>query len=491
MPAAPARHPARPVVAGLAALALLAGCSHGAKAPTASGTTSGKPASTATTSAPRPAVFPFTGMLVGSATAAAARPALSIKVENTPPARPQAGLNTADVIAEELVEGGITRFFVTFQSHDSLQVGPVRSARPVDAALLRQLGGGLFAYAGAAEGEIAPVKAYSNAVLLSPDQAPGAYWRSAGRPAPHNLYTSTARLYAAAARLGARRGPPPALFSFTQRAPVGHSPVRAVTVPFSPVADYVASWRWDAKAGLWDRYQGGQRATTDGGAGVTAANVVVMGVKVGTIPGLVDSLGHPDPNVIVVGQGACWVFRDGRVLEGTWRRAAVGQVMQLMDRGGHIIPLQPGRTWIELEPVGYTPQARLGLTQAGPTSPPPDHAPSPPLAAAVLSAFPRGACFAGLGARRLDGTDGVGGEVFHDLSGDGGGRRGPVARLVHRHGHGVACLAGGCQAREPGTRLVPGDARRAALASDRQRAEREALKGRGRRSRRLPPAAAA
>ncbi len=129
-----------------------------------------------------------------------------------------------------------------------------------------------------------------------------------------------------------------------------------MAVAFSPAADYVASWRWDPKAALWDRYQGGQRATLAGGAGVTATNVVVVGVKVGTIPGLVDSLGNPDPNVIVVGQGDCWVFRDGRVLTGTWRRPAVGQVMRLIGRGGQTIPLHTGRTWIELEPVGYTPR---------------------------------------------------------------------------------------------------------------------------------------
>jgi hypothetical protein len=360
MPAAPTHHPARPVVAGLAALALLAGCSHGAKVPAAPRPTPGGSTSTTITPAPRPALFPLTGQPVGSATAAAARPALSIKVENTPPARPQAGLDQADVVTEELVEGGITRFLVTFQSHDSPLVGPVRSARPVDAALLRQLGGGLFGYAGAARGEIAPVKAYSNAVLLSPDQASGAYSRSASRPAPHNLYTSTARLYQAADRLGARRGPPPALFSYAGRAPAGAHPVRAVAVPFSPLADYVASWRWDPKAGVWDRYQGGRRAIVAGGAGVTTTNVVVMRVKVGTIPGLVDSLGNPDPNVIVDGQGACWVFRDGRVLRGTWRRPAVGQVMRLIGRGGQTIPLHPGRTWIELEPVGYTPRLSLG-----------------------------------------------------------------------------------------------------------------------------------
>lgn len=175
------------------------------------------------------------------------------------------------MVTEELVEGGITRFFVTFQSHDS------------------------------------------------------------------------------------HRGPPPALFRFATRAPAGGRPVRAVTVPFSPVADYVASWRWNPKAGLWDRYQGGQPATVAGGANVTATNVVVLRVKVGTIPGLVDSLGNPDPNVIVVGKGPCWVLRDGQVLTGTWQRATIGQVMRLVNPAGQTIPLRPGRTWIELEPVVYTP----------------------------------------------------------------------------------------------------------------------------------------
>lgn len=358
MAATRAHRPARPVAAGVVALALLAGCGHASKAPVTTAPPPATPSSATASQAPQPAAFPLTGLPVGSAVAPASRPALSIKVENTPPARPQAGLGAADVVTEELVEGGITRFFVTFQSHDSPMIGPVRSARPVDAALLRQLGGGLFGYAGAAEGEIAPVKAYSNATLLSPDEAPGAYWRSASRSAPHNLYTSTARLYQAGARLGARQGPPPALFRFTAEVPPGARPVRAVTVPFSPVADYVASWRWDPKAALWDRYQGGQRATLASGAGVTATNVVVTRVKVGTIPGLVDSLGNPDPNVIVIGQGDCWVFRDGRVLAGTWRRPAVGQVMALVGPDGKTIPLHPGRTWIELEPVGYAP--RLG-----------------------------------------------------------------------------------------------------------------------------------
>jgi hypothetical protein len=338
--------------AGLTALALLAGCGHGAKAPAAAGPTT--TVAPSTTTRPRPATFPLTGLPAGDS-AAASRAALSIKVENTPPARPQAGLDAADLVTEELVEGGITRFLATFQSRDAATVGPVRSARPVDAALLRQLGGGLFGYAGAAAGEIAPVKASSTTVLVGVEQAPDAYYRVAGRPAPHNLYTSTGRLYRAAARVGARRGPPPALFRFAAQPPEGRR-VELVAVPFSPVPDYTAGWRWDPRAGLWDRLQGGRPATVAGGAPITATNVVVLRVRVGTIPGLVDSLGNPDPNIIVVGRGACWVLRDGRVVQGTWERPSIGRVMRLIGPGGQVVPLHPGRTWVELEPIGFSPR---------------------------------------------------------------------------------------------------------------------------------------
>jgi len=347
-----ARRGASRLGAGLAALVLLAGCGHGAKAPAAAGpTTTVAPSTTATLPPP---TFPLTGLPAGNS-AAASRAAVSIKVENTPPARPQAGLDAADLVTEELVEGGITRFLATFQSRDAAAVGPVRSARTVDAALLRQLGGGLFGYSGAAAGEIAPVKAESTTVLLGSEQAPDAYHRVAGRPAPHNLYTSTGRLYRAAARLGAHRGPPPALFRFAARPPTGRR-VELVAVPFSPVPDYTAGWRWDARARLWDRLQEGRPATVAGGAPITATNVVVLRVKVGTIPGLVDALGNPDPNVIVVGRGACWVLRDGRVVRGTWERPSIGRLMRLIGPGGQVVPLHPGRTWVELEPVGFSPR---------------------------------------------------------------------------------------------------------------------------------------
>jgi hypothetical protein len=324
-----ARRRAARLGAGLAALVLLAGCGHGARVPAAAGTTTTvAPATTLS----RPATFPLTGLRAANP-AAASRPALSIKVENTPPARPQAGLDAADLVTEELVEGGITRFLATFQSRDAAAVGPVRSARPVDAALLRQLGGGLFGYAGAAAGEIAPVKASSTTVLVGFEQAPDAYYRVASRPAPHNRYTSTGGRYRAAARLGAHPGPPPALFRFSARPPQGRR-VQLVAVPFSPVPDYTASWRWDAKGRLWDRLQGGRPAVVAGGAPITATNVVVLRVRVGTIPGTGRLPRQPRPQR--------HRRRPGRLLGAPGRPGRPGHLGTPLDRPGDATD-RPGR----------------------------------------------------------------------------------------------------------------------------------------------------
>jgi hypothetical protein len=159
--------------AALLAVALaVAGCSGSSKSP--SGTTA--PGRQAT-----PTRYPLTGLQVEDP-AVAARPALSVKVENVAAARPQAGLNAADLVTEELVEGGLTRLLVTFQSRDAALVGPVRSVRPVDAPLLHELGGGLFGFSGGSAGVLAEVRRSSEATFLEPGRAPGPTAASPGGP---------------------------------------------------------------------------------------------------------------------------------------------------------------------------------------------------------------------------------------------------------------------------------------------------------------------
>ena len=124
-----------------------------------------------------------------------------MKIDNVAGSFPQAGLDQTDLVFDTLVEGGLTRLFAVYQSQDAQTLGPIRSARPVDASLLKLLSPsscGLFAYSGAANGEIAPTKdACPSSTLLSPDVGiNGPFQMIYSRPSPHQVFSSTSALYA-------------------------------------------------------------------------------------------------------------------------------------------------------------------------------------------------------------------------------------------------------------------------------------------------------
>ncbi len=320
-------------------LVLLAGC--GGK-----GRSQGAAPASSTTA---PATFPLTGLPSGGA-AVAGRPALSVKIDNIAVARPQAGLNTADVVVEQPVEGGLTRLFATWQSKDADQIGPIRSARPVDALLLRQLGPSLFAFAGASAGVLQGIRRDSGATLIDPSSAPGAFQRVSGRSAPHNTFSSTTALYAAGQRANSKLGLPRAFLTFAAAPSGAAKPARVARMTFSPGT--TAAWQWNGSAFV--RYQNGTLDKLTDGSAVSSTNVVVMSVAVR--PGTnVDVLGHRTPDPVLTGTGRLWVLRDAKVVEGTWRRGGAGTPVELLGADGNPVPLHPGRTWIELLPTPQQP----------------------------------------------------------------------------------------------------------------------------------------
>ena len=276
---------------------------------------------------------------------AVAGPALAIKVDNAPAARPQSGLNQADLVFECLVEGGLSRFLAVYQSQATDLVGPIRSARPVDAALLRALNGGIFAYSGAAEGEIAPVRATSTAFLLSNDRSPAPFLRLRSRTAPQNVYANTANLRAGAERLGAQEPAPAPLFRY--------GPPAAGAVGTTDAAIVVGSQstsRWIWQGTSWSRAESGSAHLLADGAPVTAKNVVVLHVKV-TGSGIRDAAGNEDPYVLATGSGRAEILRDGVLQRGTWSRPKLASPYAFTSDGGAAMTLTPGATWVELVPT--------------------------------------------------------------------------------------------------------------------------------------------
>lgn len=272
------------------------------------------------------------------------RPALAIKVENSTTARPQSGLQKADVVYEEPVEGGVTRFIVIYHCRDADRVGPVRSGRTTDADVLVQFGKPLIGYAGGAN---KVEKAISRARLVDVSYvvAASAYQRDASRPAPHNLYTSTEALYDAGRKEAS--GVASAVFTYSDEVQDKSKRAKSVYLPFSWSSDVY--WRWSKDDRAWMRFHGDEAHVLEDGEQVSAANVVVQLVKVSSGE-IVDAAGNPSPVVEVTGRGKAYVLRDGRVIAGRWERSRLGDLTRFVTRSGDEIRLRPGTTWVELLP---------------------------------------------------------------------------------------------------------------------------------------------
>jgi hypothetical protein len=276
------------------------------------------------------------------------RVALAVKIDNVNDARPQAGLDRADLVVEETVEGGLTRLFTVFQCDSANSIGPIRSARTSDGDLLRLFNGAVFGYSGANPKAIAPVRATSRAVLISWDDTPQYFSTNSSRPAPHNVFGSSSRLLATGIARNHKLHAPRRVFVYGTPKHVG-TKVHRVSMTW-PAAS--ASWTWTGHA--WSRTQAGSADVLTDGHQVTATNVVVMSIRIAN-SGLHDVLGNPSPDDVVTGSGKVWVMRNGHVIRGTWHRPTAADRMTLRDKTGHVLPLAPGRTWIELLPQPRSP----------------------------------------------------------------------------------------------------------------------------------------
>jgi hypothetical protein len=291
-----------------------------------------------------PAPCPLTGVAPRHGKPVPQRPALAVKVENTSAAYPLTGLDHADIVYEELVEGGITRFMAVFQCSSAGRVGPVRSARTTDPKLLVQFERhAILAFSGAQHAVMRVVE-QSGVTPFTETSGGPAFSRDAGRAVPHNLFVNAATLWA---RAGSEEGPPDPVFSFDAAVPERAKRVSTVSLPFSSFS--TSTWKWMGSLGHWERQLNGAPMNLEGGTPITATNIVIQSVAV-TPSKLVDVLGHPSPEVNVTGSGKAWILRDGKRIAGRWIRHGKHGVTQFQTRDGSVIALSPGNTWVELLP---------------------------------------------------------------------------------------------------------------------------------------------
>jgi hypothetical protein len=319
-------------LAGFLALVLLAAACRGdepAAAPTPEPT-----GTVAPTEEPPPtpgAVFPLTGLPVEDE-AALERPVLAVKIDNLAAARPQEGLEHADLVFVELVEGA-TRFIALYHSTDPGVVGPVRSGRYVDADILPAFTP-VFAVSGAAADVLSTLRD-SGLLVFVEGQADGAFFRQEGRRRPHDLMATAAALWEAAQEL-----PPSAeAWPYAEEVPGGGTPVQGVEVVYPRSGS--SGWGWDEEAQAWVRSQDDQPHVTAGDERIAAANVLVP---------VMPATGLSTRPIDVVGEGEATLFRNGQQFPARWRKVDKWTQFEWLTAEGEPLPLAPGRTWVELVP---------------------------------------------------------------------------------------------------------------------------------------------
>lgn len=324
----------------LLTVALLAACSPQAE-PTPSATPSETPRATSTfTPAPSPppttAAAPLRGteMPIGEAS----RPALSAKIDNQIDARPQWGLDRADIVFEELVEGGLTRYVAVWHSDVPAKIGPVRSIRPMDPDIAGPLGG-IIAYSGGQERFVSMMKKTElhNAVHGGKDDR--FMYRTDARQAPHNVILRADAIVDHYDALDA----PAAQFRYS---PSGWAPLfgrasKGVDVRFSPASE--RNWRWNGEKKAYLRSQAGKPDQVAGGGRISAKNVVVLEVDIDWRYGDI-------PKTVMVGKGRGWVSTGGSAMGVTWSKKSRDSRIVLRNDAGTEVRLAPGNTWVELVP---------------------------------------------------------------------------------------------------------------------------------------------
>lgn len=274
------------------------------------------------------------------------RPAVAIKVENAPAAWPLSGLEKAELVYEELVEGGVTRFMAIYHCTDAPKVGPVRSGRVVDPAIMKPY----TRILGDAGANAIVQRALDKAHIISIDEKQaGSAMRRVYRPglaSEHTLYASTGALR----RIGKARfdkPPPQGLFTYGSLGNKGRK-TGSVTMSFGDITQVVYRW----SGGKWRRFEDGAPFLAETGRQIAVDNVLIERHRINYSKGVVDVAGTPSTEIAdTTGSGAAFLLRDHRLLRGKWVRKSVKKPAKFTTLKGKEMVLRRGKTWIELVPT--------------------------------------------------------------------------------------------------------------------------------------------
>lgn len=271
---------------------------------------------------------------------------VAVMLDNHPAARPQAGIEQAEVVYEILAEGNITRYLALFMHGLDQRVGPVRSARSyyIDKALEYNA---IYLHAGGSPGawdDIEKLKVSSfNAMNLG---AP-LYWREKHRKEPHNIYTALDKIQNSADSRGFNKSQGVNVHSFNEEdKEIEGESANSITIVYPQ--KYIVAYEYLQKEGVYLRCTADKPHTDENNPDyrVQAKNIIIQRA----VHRVVDSEGRRDVDLIGSGKGI--YITDGRYAPITWSKADRRSPTRFYYEKGEEIRLNPGKTWVQVIPTG-------------------------------------------------------------------------------------------------------------------------------------------
>ena len=317
--------------------------------PSASGTTSTTtPQQKPVSDQEREFLAPFRGTPIDSTELYS--PPLALKIDNAPTALPQQGLQDADIVFEELVEGGLTRFLAIFHSQIPASVGPIRSGRSTDIPLLMPFDGALFGWSGSnwAFRKLLDTVAITDVGLY---RNPSHYWRQTERISPSNLWVRASQLFNKEAH-DPHSSEPLWPYELPEETTSGPSrEIKGVKVDWGSTK---VEHLWDAARSGWTRSQNDDPHVVLGLKGeqheLAPENLIIQFTKY-VLTNEEDVNGARIPlGLVSEGSGTALILKDGGLIEGRWIKANVTVHTDFFDNQGRLIAMSPGSTWVLLAP---------------------------------------------------------------------------------------------------------------------------------------------
>lgn len=299
-------------------------------------------------------------------------PVVMGKVDNSFGARPQAGLSKADIVYEEMVEGGITRYLAIFHSQIPERFGPIRSVRPMDPDIATPYGG-ILAYSGGQKPFVEAARATGlyNASETS-EHTIHTMVRVKDRVAPHNLFVVAQKLQARHMKLEAPTSSLNFASSSAETSAVNGREVDRVDAYFP---DTKATWIYNADYNVFFKMQDGKPVMdADFNVQVSATNILILRVAIDR--SFKDRRYGSVPKTLFEGSGKGQLLTGGKIIDIKWSKKDMKSHAVFTTKSGEPLKVAVGNTWFEMVPTTEGGRVEVTYTKVIPTSASPTPSPT-------------------------------------------------------------------------------------------------------------------